>query len=46
MEINTSDINAIAKKLEESFPTKTTVTSQTKPPYGNIQQTETIFPNN
>ena len=45
MEINTSDINAIAKKLEESFPTKTTVTSQTKPPYGNIQQTETIFPN-
>jgi len=45
MEINTSDINAIAKKLEESFPTKTTTTSQTKPPYGNTQQTETIFPN-
>mgnify|MGYP003652176167 CR=1 FL=1 len=44
MEINTSDINAIAKKLEESFPTKTTSTAQTKPPYGNITETTTIFP--
>ena len=44
MKLDTMDINAMAKKLEESFPTKTTTTSQTKPPYGNIIETKTILP--
>ena len=44
MEINTSDINAIAKKLEESFPTKTKTIMATKPPFRDTFQTETIFP--
>ena len=44
MKLDTTDINSMAKKLEESFPTKTTSTSQTKPPYGNIIETKTILP--
>jgi hypothetical protein len=45
MKLDTTDINALAKKLEESFPTKTTTTTLTKPPYGNITETKTILPN-